>query len=76
MVSYKTATLIQSILIILVGISTVDFGTAQNVLESGDKLKFNETVFSDDPSEFWNHYVFWAYAFFVVAILQLIKKDP
>ncbi|MHA2090805.1 MAG: hypothetical protein ACW98K_08090 [Candidatus Kariarchaeaceae archaeon] len=75
MVSYKAATLIQAILIIVVGYSIVDFGYALQLVTEDKHLYLNDALFSDDGSEFWNGYAFWAYCFFVVAILQILKDE-
>ncbi len=68
MVSYKFASLIQSIFIIIVGISVFDEGYAESDI-------INDSLF-DDPTEFWNWYGFLAYCFFIVAIFQLLKDRP
>jgi hypothetical protein len=34
---------------------------------------FNEALFDNSDSEWWNIYTFWAYNFLIVGILQIIK---
>ena len=75
MVSYKAASLIQAILIMIVGYSIVDFGYELQFILEDKHLFLNDALFSDNSSEFWNGFVFWAYCFFVVAILQFIKDE-
>ncbi|MHA2251746.1 MAG: hypothetical protein ACXAD7_15385 [Candidatus Kariarchaeaceae archaeon] len=69
MPDYKISSLIQSILIIVAGISVVDSGTDDT------DFKINDALF-DEAQKFWNLYAFWAYLFFIVAIFQLIKSEP
>lgn len=75
MVSYKVASLIQSLLIIFVGLSVVDFGYSLQLLLEDKDLAINSALFPDDTTEFWNVAVMWAYSFFIVALLQLVKSD-
>ncbi|MCE7735639.1 MAG: hypothetical protein GPJ54_12220 [Candidatus Heimdallarchaeota archaeon] len=67
MVSYKIASLIQSIFIIIAGISVFDEGYESEIM--------NDRLFNDS-TEFWNWYGFLAYCFFIVAIFQLFKDRP
>ncbi|OLS28170.1 MAG: hypothetical protein HeimC2_08250 [Candidatus Heimdallarchaeota archaeon LC_2] len=75
MVSYKVASLVQSLLIIFVGLSVVDFGYSLQLLLEDKDLGINNALFPDDTTEFWNAAVMWAYSFFIVALLQLVKSD-
>ena len=75
MVSYKVASLIQSFLIIFVGLSVVDFGYSLQLLLEAKDLGINDALIPDDSTEFWNITVLWAYSFFIVGLLQIIKSD-
>ncbi|MHA2251745.1 MAG: hypothetical protein ACXAD7_15380 [Candidatus Kariarchaeaceae archaeon] len=72
--NYKLFTIIQSIAILLVGISVFDYGyaVAENILTS-DGIGFNDALFSEDGSEWWSMVVFWGYGFLIVGIVQLLK---
>lgn len=64
--------ILQGLLILLVGVSVLDFGVALGDITSNG-LGINEAVFGDSNSEWWNYITFWAYGFLGVGILQFIK---
>ncbi|MHA2363760.1 MAG: hypothetical protein ACXAC7_07365 [Candidatus Hodarchaeales archaeon] len=84
---YKTLSLIQAVFIILTAISVLDFAyTLSRTGTTDDEgLIFNKTLFSsqdgilkslyenDATKDWWGIYHFWAYCFFAVAIIQIIK---
>ncbi|MCG3217988.1 MAG: hypothetical protein KAR35_03225 [Candidatus Heimdallarchaeota archaeon] len=71
--SYKLLSFIQSIFILVCGISVLDYGLAiYDILDPKD-FGFNEMLFDDSSSEWWSMIVFWGYCFLVVGVLQFLK---
>ena len=70
--SYKLLSFIQSIFIILCGVSVLDYGLAP-LSTYGSDFGFNEMLFKESDSEWWSVIVFWGYCFLVVGVLQLLK---
>ena len=64
MAGYRVISLIQSLLILLCGISVFDMT---------DVIGMNTAFFGAGMSDFWNIFAFWAYCAAVVGILQLVK---
>ncbi|MCE7735640.1 MAG: hypothetical protein GPJ54_12225 [Candidatus Heimdallarchaeota archaeon] len=72
MSSYKTLSILQSLVIFLCGLSVFDFGYGVANLDDG--IGFNKFLFDNSDSDFWNGIVFWGYCIIVVGILQLVKS--
>ena len=70
--AYKILSSIQSVVIAICGVSVLDFGLGLGVTED---LSFglNEFMFGDSNTAWWSTITFWAYLFFIVALLQMIK---
>ena len=74
--AYRILSLIQSFFIFLCGISVLDFGLDLSYVGIGGENKsfgFNNLLFENSETVWWSTVVFWAYLFFIVAIIQLIK---
>ena len=84
---YKSLTIIQTIFIILLGFSILDYGvlfiqTTEDPFGDNQGLVFNYQLFYpdgiiggifEDLDELWNINAFWGYLLLVIAILQLLK---
>ena len=64
MAGYKVISIIQSLFILICGISVFDFN---------DYIGMNAAFFGAGASDWWNVFAFWAYCFVVVGLLQLVK---
>ncbi len=64
MAGYRIISIIQSLFIIITGISVFDF--------FNDVIGMNNAFFGVG-SDWWNPFAFWAYCFVIVGLLQLVK---
>ena len=70
--TYKTLSLVQSVILFITAWSIVDYGYALSHLIDKKDLFINNFLFSS-PSDLWNTIVFWGYMAFIVGILEVIK---
>ena len=73
--AYRILSIIQSLFIAVCGVSVLDLGLAfDDILsDSTSGFGFNELLFGNSESLWWSFMSFWAYCFFAVALLQIIK---
>ena len=76
--NYRPLSIAQFFLILICGISVLDFGvdfsTAFDDDEDEGGLGFNELIFGDDGGgKYWGVIQFWGYCMILVAIIQLLK---
>lgn len=64
MAGYKVISIIQSLFILICGIS---------IFDAADFIGMNAAFFGSGVSDWWNPFAFWAYCFVVVGLLQLVK---
>ena len=64
MAGYKVISIIQSLFILICGVS---------VFDATDFIGMNLAFFGSSTSDWWNIFAFWAYCFVVVGLLQLVK---
>jgi hypothetical protein len=65
MAGYRIISIIQSLFILICGISVFD--------AFNDIIGINVAFFGSSGSDWWNVFAFWAYCFVVVGLLQLVK---
>ena len=70
--TYKTLSLVQSVILFVTAWSIIDYGYSLYHLTQKQDLFINNALFSS-PSDLWNVVVFWGYMAFIVAILEVIK---
>lgn len=70
--TYKTFSLVQSVILFITAWSIVDYGyTLEHILDK-QNLFINNLLFSSS-SDFWNVIAFWGYMAFIVGILEVVK---
>lgn len=70
--NYKTLSIVQSILIFIVGWSLIDVGYATYHITNKTSLFINNALFSS-PTDLWNEFAFWGYMAIIIGILEIIK---
>ena len=72
---YSVLSIAQFFFIFICGFSVLDYGVMLSELGEDDNtgLGFNDLLFGDSESGFWNSFAFWGYCMMIVAILQLVK---
>ena len=70
--TYKTLSLVQSVILFITAWSIIDYGYTLSHLGTKQNLIINNALFCS-PSDVWNTIVFWGYMAFIVGILEVIK---